>query len=177
VDEPALNQAIEKGEIQVSFQLDPQTNLPLACLNGEVVENEIRTLEVSNNVSFVSALPFVREFLTQQQKNMGKKKGIVMDGRDIGTAVFPKAELKIFLTASPEVRAQRRFDELVAKGDKDVKFEEVLKNVQERDYLDTHREIAPLRQADDAIVIDNSHLTKDEQNALLLQYFKQAVEK
>ena len=177
VDEPALNQAIEKGEIQVSFQLDPQTNLPLACLNGEVVENEIRTLEVSNNVSFVSALPFVREFLTQQQKNMGKKKGIVMDGRDIGTAVFPKAELKIFLTASPEVRAQRRFDELVAKGDKDVKFEEVLKNVQERDYLDTHREIAPLRQADDAIVIDNSNLTKDEQNELLLQYFKQAVEK
>ena len=171
VDEPALNQAIENGEIQVSFQLDPKTNLPLACLNGEVVENEIRTLEVSNNVSFVSALPFVREFLTQQQKNMG------MDGRDIGTAVFPKAELKIFLTASPEVRAQRRFDELVAKGDKDVKFEEVLKNVQERDYLDTHREIAPLRQADDAIVIDNSHLTKDEQNALLLQYFNQAVEK
>ena len=90
VDEPALNQAIENGEIQVSFQLDPKTNLPLACLNGEVVENEIRTLEVSNNVSFVSALPFVREFLTQQQKNMGKKKGIVMDGRDIGTAVFPK---------------------------------------------------------------------------------------
>ena len=177
VDEPALNQAIENGEIQVSFQLDPKTNLPLACLNGEVVENEIRTLEVSNNVSFVSALPFVREFLTQQQKNMGKKKGIVMDGRDIGTAVFPKAELKIFLTASPEVRAQRRFDELVAKGDKDVKFEEVLKNVQERDYLDTHREIAPLRQADDAIVIDNSNLTKDEQNELLLQYFKQAVEK
>ena len=169
--------AMENGEIQVSFQLDPKTNLPLACLNGEVVENEIRTLEVSNNVSFVSALPFVREFLTQQQKNMGKKKGIGMDGRDIGTAVFPKAELKIFLTASPEVRAQRRFDELVAKGDKDVKFEEVLKNVQERDYLDTHREIAPLRQADDAIVIDNSNLTKDEQNELLLQYFKQAVEK
>ena len=146
-------------------------------LNGENVEREIRNLEVSNHVSPIAAIPFVRTALVAQQQKMGREGGIVMDGRDIGTAVFPKAELKIFLTASPEVRAQRRFDELVAKGDKDVKFEEVLKNVQERDYLDTHREIAPLRQADDAIVIDNSNLTKDEQNELLLQYFKQAVEK
>ena len=157
VDEPALNQAIEKGEIQVSFQLDPQTNLPLACLNGEVVENEIRTLEVSNNVSFVSALPFVREFLTQQQKNMGKKKGIVMDGRDIGTAVFPKAELKIFLTASPEVRAQRRYKELLEKG-MEADYDSVLADIRERDYYDENKPISPLRPAADSVLIDTSEL-------------------
>ena len=177
VDEQCLAQDISDGKITVSFQLNPENNLPMACLNGEVVENEIRTLDVSNNVSNVSALSFVREFLTSQQKAMGKKKGIVMDGRDIGTAVFPKAELKIFLTATPEVRAKRRFDEMMEKGETDVTFEEVLKNVQERDYLDTHRDIAPLKQADDAIVIDNSNLTKDEQNALLLSYFNEAVNK
>ena len=171
VAEDTLQADIDAGKIVVSFKLNPETNLPLACLNGEVVEDEIRTMRVSDNVSPVSALPFVRSFLTSQQKAMGKKKGIVMDGRDIGTAVFPKAELKIFLTATPEVRAQRRYDELLRKGEKGVKFEDVLKNVQERDYIDTHREVAPLRQAEDAIVIDNSNLTKDEQNALLLEYF------
>lgn len=175
VDEAALKEDIKEGKISVSFKLDKETNLPLACLNGEVVEQEIRTMRVSDNVSPVSALPFVRSFLTRQQKAMGKKKGIVMDGRDIGTAVFPKAELKIFLTATAEVRAQRRYDELVGKGEKDVKFEDVLKNVQERDYLDTHRDVAPLRQAEDAIVIDNSNLTKDEQNEVLFGYFKAAV--
>lgn len=175
VNAKLLEQHIAEGKIKVSFKLDPQTNLPLACLNGQVVEDEIRTMRVSDNVSPVSALPFVRNFLTRQQKNMGKKKGIVMDGRDIGTAVFPNAELKIFLTASPEVRAQRRFDELVAKGEKDLKFDDVLKNVQERDYIDTHRDVAPLRQAEDAIVIDNSNLTKDEQNQLLLAYFQKAI--
>lgn len=171
VDESLLRQHIEEGRIAVSFKLNPETNLPLVCLNGEVVEDEIRSLTVSNNVSMVSAIPFVREFLTSQQKAMGRKKGIVMDGRDIGTAVFPNAELKIFLTASPEIRAQRRFDEMIAKGDTDVKYEDVLKNVQERDYIDSHREVAPLRQAEDAIVIDNSHLTKDEQNELLYCHF------
>ncbi len=175
VDENLLQQHIADGKIVVTFQLDQQTGLPLACLNGEVVEEEIRTLSVSNTVSLISALPFVREFLTRQQQAMGKEKGIVMDGRDIGTAVFPQAELKIFLTASEEIRAQRRFNEMKEKGDNDVKFEDVLQNVKERDYLDTHRDIAPLRQAEDAIVIDNSNLTKDEQNALLLSYFNQAV--
>ena len=175
IDEEALSSHIADGKISVTFQLDEQSGLPLACLNGEVVEDEIRTLNVSNNVSMVSALPFVREFLTRQQQEMGKEKGIVMDGRDIGTAVFPQAELKIFLTASEESRAQRRFDEMREKGDNEVTFEEVLQNVKERDYLDTHREIAPLKQADDAIVIDNSNLTKEEQNAVLLNYFNQAV--
>ena len=175
VDEKALKTHIDDGKIIVSFKLDEESKLPLACMNGEVVEEEIRTLRVSDNVSPVSAIPFVRTFLTRQQKNMGKKKGIVMDGRDIGTAVFPKAELKIFLTATPEVRAQRRYKEMIEKGDKDVKFEDVLKNVQERDYIDTHRDVAPLRGADDAIVIDNSNLTKDEQNKLLLNYFNQAI--
>lgn len=170
-----LQADIAGGKITVAFRLDDQTGLPLACLNGEVVEDEIRTLDVSNAVSLVSALPFVREFLTGQQQAMGQEKGIVMDGRDIGTAVFPDAELKIFLTASEQIRAQRRYDEMRAKGDTSVTFDEVLKNVIERDYLDTHRDIAPLRQADDAIVIDNSNLTKDEQNALLLSYFEQAV--
>lgn len=176
VDETLLKEHIDQGKIAVGFKLNPETNLPLACLNGEVVEDEIRSLTVSNSVSMVSAIPFVREFLTSQQKAMGRRKGIVMDGRDIGTAVFPKAELKIFLTASPEIRAQRRFDEMVAKGDTEVKFEDVLKNVQERDYIDSHREVAPLRQAEDAIVIDNSHLTKDEQNELLFSYFEKTVD-
>lgn len=175
VDSIQLEQHIKEGKITVSFTLDAETNLPLACLNGKVVENEIRTMHVSDNVSPVAALPFVRDFLTRQQKNMGRKKGIVMDGRDIGTAVFPKAELKIFLTATPEVRAQRRFDELVSKGEKDVRFEDVLKNVQERDYIDTHRDVAPLRQAEDAIVIDNSNLTKEQQNAILLKHFNNVI--
>ncbi len=175
IDETGLKSLIDGGGVKVSFTLDEESGLPLACLNGEVVEKEIRTLSVSSNVSQVAAIPFVREFLTSQQKAMGKERGIVMDGRDIGTAVFPEAELKIFLTASPEVRAQRRYDELVSKGDTNVKFQEVLKNVKERDELDTHREVAPLRQAEYAIVIDNSHLSKDEQNALLLSYFNKAV--
>ena len=134
-------------------------------------------MEVSNNVSPIAALPFVREVLTAQQQQMGKEKGIVMDGRDIGTAVFPNAELKIFVTASAEVRAKRRYDELIGKGEKDVNFEEILKNVQERDYIDSHREVNPLRKADDALVLDNSNLTKDEQNQWLLDKFNQAVNK
>ena len=122
-------------EIEVSFHLDPTTNLPLVCLNGEVVEEEVRTLEVSSHVSAIAALPFVREALTRQQQRMGEEKGIVMDGRDIGTVVFPQAELKVFVTASAEVRAQRRFLELTAKG-QTVAFEDILRNVQERDYID-----------------------------------------
>ena len=160
-------------EVNVSFVLDPETNLPLACLNGEIVEREIRTMEVSSRVSPIAALPFVRTMLTKMQQQMGEAKGIVMDGRDIGTAVFPKAELKIFVTASAEVRAQRRYDELTAKGEC-VTFEEILKNVQERDYIDSHREVAPLKQADDALVLDNSNMTREEQNEWLMQAYLKA---
>ena len=141
----ALQQHIDCSRVKVSFQLDPETNLPLACLNGEVVEDEIRGMEVSNNVSPIAALPFVRKFLVAhkflvaQQQAMGKEKGIVMDGRDIGTVVFPDAELKVFITASAEIRAQRRYDELVSKGEKDVNYDEILKNVIERDQIDSTR--------------------------------------
>ena len=159
-------------KIEVSFHLDPTTNLPLVCLNGEVVEEEVRTLEVSSHVSAIAALPFVREALTRQQQRMGEEKGIVMDGRDIGTVVFPQAELKVFVTASAEVRAQRRFLELTAKG-QTVAFEDILRNVQERDYIDSHREVAPLRQADDALVLDNSEMTREEQMQWLLDRFEE----
>ena len=159
-------------EIEVSFHLDPTTNLPLVCLNGKVVEEEVRTLEVSSHVSSIAALPFVREALTRQQQRMGEEKGIVMDGRDIGTVVFPQAELKVFVTASAEVRAQRRFLELTAKG-QTVAFEDILRNVQERDYIDSHREVAPLRQADDALVLDNSEMTREEQMQWLLNRFEE----
>ena len=159
-------------KIEVSFHLDPTTNLPLVCLNGEVVEEEVRTLEVSSHVSAIAALPFVREALSRQQQRMGEEKGIVMDGRDIGTVVFPQAELKVFVTASAEVRAQRRFLELTAKG-QTVAFEDILRNVQERDYIDSHREVAPLRQADDALVLDNSEMTLEEQMQWLLDRFEE----
>ena len=160
-------------QVNVSFVLDPETNLPLACLNGEIVEQEIRTMEVSSRVSPIAALPFVRTLLTKMQQQMGEAKGIVMDGRDIGTAVFPQAELKIFVTASAEVRAQRRYDELTAKGEQ-VTFEEILKNVQERDYIDSHREVAPLKQAEDALVLDNSNMTREEQNEWLMNAYLKA---
>ena len=159
-------------KIEVSFRLDPDTHLPLVCLNGEVVEEEVRTLEVSSHVSAIAALPFVREALPRQQQRMGEEKGIVMDGRDIGTVVFPQAELKVFVTASAEVRAQRRFLELTAKGQA-VAFEDILRNVQERDYIDSHREVAPLRQADDALVLDNSEMTREEQMQWLLDRFEE----
>ena len=162
------------SEVKVHFKLDSATNLPVTYLNEERVEDEIRTLEVSQHVSPIAALPFVREAMTAAQQTMGEEKGIVMDGRDIGTAVFPHAELKIFVTASAEVRAQRRFGELQAKG-LPASYEDILKNVQERDYIDSHREVSPLRQAEDALVLDNSHLTREEQNQWLLQQFDTAV--
>ncbi len=162
------------SDVKVHFKLDSATNLPVTYLNEERVEDEIRTLEVSQHVSPIAALPFVREAMTAAQQAMGEEKGIVMDGRDIGTAVFPHAELKIFVTASAEVRAQRRFDELQAKG-LPASYEDILKNVQERDYIDSHREVSPLRQAEDALVLDNSHLTREEQNQWLLQQFDTAV--
>ena len=159
-------------EVRISFKLDPETSRPMACLNGEVVEQEIRSLEVSQHVSPIAALPFVRAKLVEQQQAMGKEKGIVMDGRDIGTVVFPEAELKIFVTASAEIRAQRRFKELEAKG-MPADFDDILKNVEERDYIDSHRATSPLRQADDALVLDNSHLTIEEQKKWLMEKFNE----
>ena len=160
--------------VKVHPKLDPATNLPVTYLNEERVEDEIRTLEVSQHVSPIAALPFVREAMTAAQQAMGEEKGIVMDGRDIGTAVFPHAELKIFVTASAEVRAQRRYDELQTKG-LPASYDDILKNVQERDYIDSHREVSPLRQAEDALVLDNSQLTREAQNQWLLDQFEAAV--
>ena len=163
------------GEINISFKLNSETGRPDTYLNGELVEKEIRTMEVSSNVSKIAALPFVREALVAQQQAMGKEKGIIMDGRDIGTVVFPDAELKIFVTASAEVRAQRRYDELKAKG-MPADFDDILKNVKERDYIDSHRETSPLRMADDALELDNSHMTIEEQKAWLMARYKEKAE-
>lgn len=143
-------------------------------LNGEDVESQIRTLEIGNLASQISTIKEVRAFLVAQQQAMGEKKGIVMDGRDIGTVVFPNAELKLFLTASPEVRAERRFKELEAKGEKPV-LEEVLADVNDRDYRDTHRAESPLRQAEDAVVVDNSHMSREEQMAKIAEIFDRAA--
>ena len=161
--------------IQISFQLNAETGRPDTYLNGECVEREIRTIEVSNHVSPIAAQPFVRQALVAQQQQMGKDKGVVMDGRDIGTVVFPDAELKIFVTASAQVRAQRRYDELQQKG-MPADFDEILKNVEERDYIDSHRETSPLRKADDALLLDNSNMTIDEQNEWLMQQFNCKVQ-
>lgn len=162
-------------DVKLTFQLNNETKLPEVCLNGENVERYIRTLEVSQHVSPIAALPFVREKLVEQQQAMGNEKGIVMDGRDIGTVVFPNAELKIFVTASAEIRAQRRFKELETKG-MPADFDEILQNVEQRDYIDTHRETSPLRQADDALVLDNSHLTIAEQKVWLMEKFNERTQ-
>jgi cytidylate kinase len=154
--------------IKLNFEFNANVGFAEMYLNGVNVENEIRTIEVSNFVSKVAEVSEVRSKLVEQQQEMGKGKGIVMDGRDIGTVVFPDAELKIFMTASAETRAQRRFDELQAKGDT-VSYEDVLKNVQERDYIDTHRDDSPLVIADNAIEIDNSYLSREEQFDLVLE--------
>ena len=154
--------------IKLHFEFNIELGFAEMYLNGVNVEKEIRTLDVSNFVSLVAEVSEVRAKLVEQQKEMGKGKGIVMDGRDIGTVVFPKAELKVFMTASPETRAQRRFEELEEKG-QSVSFEEVLKNVEQRDYIDTHRDDSPLRKADDSIEIDNSYLTREEQFDAVLE--------
>lgn len=154
--------------IKLQFKFNADLGFAEIYLNKVNVETEIRTIEVSSFVSKVAEVSEVRTKLVEQQKEMGKDKGIVMDGRDIGTVVFPDAELKIFMTASATTRAQRRYDELVAKGDR-VTFEEVLKNVEERDYIDTHREDSPLVMTEDAIEIDNSHLNRKEQFELVLE--------
>ncbi|KQB42254.1 (d)CMP kinase [Flavobacterium aquidurense] len=160
--------------IQLEFKFNPDLGFAEMYLNGENVEKQIRTIEVSNFVSKVAEVSEVRSKLVEQQQEMGKNKAIVMDGRDIGTVVFPNAELKIFMTASAETRAQRRFDELQQKGD-NVSYEDVLKNVVERDHIDTHREDSPLVIADDAIEIDNSYLSREEQFAAVLELVNDVV--
>lgn len=167
--------AREMQNIHISFRTG-EDGKQVTILNGECVENEIRGMEVSGKVSPIATLGFVREAMVEQQRLMGIEKGIVMDGRDIGTVVYPDAELKIFVTASDKVRAQRRYDELVAKGDTSASLADVLKNVRERDYIDSHREISPLRQAEDAIVLDNSEMTIEEQDAWLMEHFLKATE-
>lgn len=157
-------------EIHISFEADPETKNSVTLLNGVNVEHEIRSLEVSRFVSKVAALDFVRSAMVDQQREMGKQKGIVMDGRDIGTTVFPDAEMKVFVTASAEVRAQRRYDELVARGDK-PDFNDILENVLQRDHIDQTREVSPLRKADDALLLDNSNLTREEQMNWLVETF------
>ena len=172
IDTAALEQ--QMPQIKISFKFNPETGRPDTYLNGECVEQEIRSLEVSNHVSPIAAIPFVRTAMVAQQQQMGKDKGVVMDGRDIGTTVFPDAELKVFVTASAQVRAQRRFDELKAKG-MPADFDDILKNVEERDYIDSHREVSPLRKADDAILLDNSNMTIPEQKQWLLDKFNEIV--
>ena len=162
------------NDVHVTFILNEQGQKQ-TVLNGEVVETEVRQMLVSNCVSPVAALGFVRSHLVALQQKMGEEGGIVMDGRDIGTVVFPNAELKVFVTASAQVRAQRRLAELQDKGDTTTTFEEVLKNVEERDYLDTHRDVTPLRQAEDALLLDNSDMTIPEQNALLHKWAMERI--
>ena len=161
-------------QIHIEFRLNAETGRPDTYLNGECVEQQIRSLEVSSHVSPIAAIGFVREAMVAQQQLMGQGGGVVMDGRDIGTVVFPNAELKIFVTASAEVRAQRRYDELQQKG-MPADYADILKNVQERDYIDSHREVSPLCQAPDALLLDNSRMTIPEQNEWLMEQFQQAV--
>ena len=174
IDEAGLRSRM--NDIRISFKLNPEAGRPDTYLNGELVERDIRTMEVSNHVSPIATLGFVREAMVAQQQEMGRGGGVVMDGRDIGTVVFPNAELKIFVTASAEVRAQRRYDELKAKG-MDADYADILKNVQERDYIDSHREVSPLRQADDALLLDNSNMTIPEQKQWLMQQFECTIAK
>jgi cytidylate kinase len=168
IDTEALKTAMP--DIHISFRLNPETQRPMTFLNDTNVEDAIRSMEVSSHVSPIAALGFVREALVKQQQEMGKAKGIVMDGRDIGTVVFPDAELKIFVTATPEIRAQRRYDELKAKG-QEASFDEILENVKQRDYIDQNREVSPLRKAEDALLLDNTHLSIEEQKEWLFGQF------
>lgn len=168
IDTSRLEEILATTTITQNY--NPELGRAETFVNGQNVEDEIRNMEVSSRVSLIAALPFVRTAMVRQQQAMGREGGIVMDGRDIGTTVFPNAELKIFVTASPKVRAQRRFAELQAKGEATT-IEEVLKNLEERDYIDSHRETSPLRQAEDAVVLDNTNLTPSEQLAILLALY------
>ncbi len=169
VDEAGLESRL--GDIAITFGVNAATGQSETFLNGRCVEREIRDMRVSGVVSNVAKIAFVRHALVSQQQAMGRGKGIVMDGRDIGTVVFPDAEMKVFVTASAETRARRRYDELVAKGDTGVTYDQVLRNVEERDRIDTTRAESPLRKADDAYVLDNSNMTIDEQNRWLLDLY------
>ena len=168
IDTEKLKKEIK--DIHISLRLNKETGRPDTYLNGVNVENKIRSMEVSSKVSPISTLDFVREAMVAQQQAMGNEKGIVMDGRDIGTTVFPDAELKIFVTATPEIRAQRRYDELKAKG-QEASFDEILENVKQRDYIDQNREVSPLRKAEDALLLDNTDLSIEEQKKWLFEQF------
>ncbi len=172
IDTDALRARMK--DIHIAFKADPETRNSITYLNGTNVEHEIRSLEVSRYVSPVAALDFVREEMVEQQRELGKEKGIVMDGRDIGTTVFPEAEMKVFVTASAEVRAQRRYDELTARGDA-PDYKEILENVQLRDHIDQTRETSPLKKADDALLLDNSNLTREQQMDWLIETYKKIV--
>ncbi len=169
INEEALQQQLD--QIHISFKFDAQSKKNETYLNGELVEDEIRGLDVSNNVSAISAIAFVRKRLVEWQQGMGQEESIVMDGRDIGTVVFPNADLKLFMTADPMIRAQRRFTEYQEKGEA-ITIEEVLENVKQRDYLDENRKESPLRKADDAVIIDNSHLNKEQQLEVIVNELK-----
>ena len=169
---PVLQESLKK--IRITFVFNPLTAHNDVCLNGENVEQEIRQLAVAQNVSQIAAIAAVRRLLVAQQQEMGRSKGIVMDGRDIGTVVFPNAELKIFMTADARIRAQRRYDEMIAKNEP-VDFDEILKNINERDRFDETRAESPLRKADDAIVLDNSHMTREEQFKWILEKVDERV--
>ena len=169
VDEEAVVKLLDR--ISITFRFNPERGASDIYVNGDLAEGKIRTIEVSNCVSRVSAIPEVRRKLVAMQQEMGRRKGVVMDGRDIGTVVFPHAEMKLFMTADPHVRALRRYDELRAKGD-DVSLEQIEENVRSRDKADMNRAVSPLRQADDAIVLDNSHMTVDEQMAWFMEQLR-----
>lgn len=172
LDEEVLKAALP--ELHISFVKEETTGRYHTFLNGECVEEPIRTMEVSGQVSRVAALGFVREFLVEQQREMGRREDVIMDGRDIGSVVFPDAAVKFFMTASPEVRAQRRFKELTEKGER-VTYEEVEENIRTRDYIDSHREAAPLVQVPDAVVVDNSDMTIDEEVELMVRKIREAM--
>ncbi|NOZ35279.1 MAG: (d)CMP kinase [Chlorobi bacterium] len=168
IDENTLKKDLEAGKIQIDFKYNPELKKSETLLNDKNIENKIRGIEVSNLVSPVAVIPFVRKKLVDLQREMGKEGGIVMDGRDIGTNVFPDADLKIFLTADAEVRAKRRYDELKNKGE-DVSLQEIVKNIKERDYIDSHRKTNPLIQAEDAVLLDNTNLTMTEQAKIAIK--------
>ena len=172
VDEEAVVRLL--GEISITFRFNPERGASDIYVNGDLAEGRIRTIEVSNCVSRVSAIPEVRSKLVAMQQEMGRRRGVVMDGRDIGTVVFPDAELKIFMTADPAVRARRRYDELRARGD-EVSLEEIERNGRERDRADMSRAVSPLRQAEDAIVLDNSHMSVGEQMEWFLREYERVL--
>ncbi|MBP3419044.1 MAG: (d)CMP kinase [Marinifilaceae bacterium] len=170
VDEASLQRALPT--LKIHFEHSGESGKSETWLNNESVESEIRGMEVSNGVSVIASIPFVRRFLVEQQQRMGNEGNVIMDGRDIGTVVFPNADVKFFMTASPQVRAKRRYDELIAKGDS-VTYEEVEKNVITRDYIDSHRSVSPLVQAEDAIVIDNGDMTIEQEVAFMVSVIKE----